>query len=536
MRKGMICAPQPEAVEVGADVLERGGNAFDAAIACAFAQGVVDNLMCGIGGFGFAQVYSAADGVHTSYDFMSTAPAATRPGMWEDLLEGETRDGFGFILRGRVNDVGYRSVAVPPMLRGYHAIHARFGRLPWAEVVAPAVALAEGGYTVTPFVRNYWVTPERMGRVEIIDRIAHSPVARPLYFDATGQPHPVGAKVRNPDLARTLSTIARDGIEAFFSGSIAARIEEDFRAHGGLLSRADLESCRATERPVIRGSYRGWEVAVPAPPASGLMLLQMLGTLERFDLAALGFNSPDYIALLAEVMKRAQVDKERLIGDPDFAPVPHGPFVDAAAHDAAAAAIRSGERAVVPRIAPKAAESADTTHLSVVDREGNIVSMTHTLGMQSGVVTPGLGFMYNAAMAMFDPRPGRAMSLAPGKKRVSSMAPSILFRAGRPAMVIGAPGGSNIPMGILQVILNVVDFGMSIVEAVDAPRVAATGNVVDASHRIPTRTCEALRARGYDVARSAQSYLVARPHAILLEGNCLTGAADPSAGGMALLV
>jgi gamma-glutamyltranspeptidase/glutathione hydrolase len=144
--------------------------------------------------------------------------------------------------------------------------------------------------------------------------------------------------------------------------------------------------------------------------------------------------------------------------------------------------------------------------------------------------------MYNAAMAMFDPRPGRAMSLAPGKKRVSSMAPSILFRAGRPAMVIGAPGGSNIPMGILQVILNVVDFGMSIVEAVDAPRVAATGNVVDASHRIPTRTCEALRARGYDVARSAQSYLVARPHAILLEGNCLTGAADPSAGGMALLV
>jgi gamma-glutamyltranspeptidase/glutathione hydrolase len=151
--------------------------------------------------------------------------------------------------------------------------------------------------------------------------------------------------------------------------------------------------------------------------------------------------------------------------------------------------------------------------------------------MQSGVVTPGLGFMYNAAMAMFDPRPGRAMSLAPGKKRVSSMAPSILFRDGSPALVIGAPGGSNIPMGILQVILNVVDFGMPVVEAVDAPRIAATGNVVDASHRIPGRVCDALRA-----LRSAQSYVVARPHAILIDGDVLSGAADPAAGGMALRV
>jgi gamma-glutamyltranspeptidase/glutathione hydrolase len=144
--------------------------------------------------------------------------------------------------------------------------------------------------------------------------------------------------------------------------------------------------------------------------------------------------------------------------------------------------------------------------------------------------------MYNAAMAMFDPRPGRAMSLAPGKKRVSSMAPSILFRDGRPALAIGAPGGSNIPMGILQVILNVVDFGMSVVEAVDAPRIAATGNVIDASHRVPGRVCDALRAMGYDVMRSAQSYVVARPHAILIDGSALSGAADPAAGGMALRV
>ncbi len=536
MNHGMICAPQPEAVEIGAAILERGGNAFDAAIACAFAQGVCDNLMCGIGGFGFAQVYSAAHKIHTSYDFMSAAPAAVTPGMWEPLLEGETRDGFGFILTGRVNDIGYRSVAIPAMLRGYHAIHARFGSLPWADIVAPAAELAAAGYTITPFVRSYWVTPERMGRVEVIDRIAHSAAARPLYFDAAGQPHAVGSKVRNPDLSATLRTIAAEGVDSFFSGSIAARIVADFRAHDGLLSAADLAACAAVERAPLRGRYRGWDLAVPAPPASGLMLLQMLGTLEHFDLRAMDHNGPAYLALLAEVMKRAQTDKERHIGDPDFAPVPHAVFTDPARHAAAAEAIRNGERAVVPRLAPKPAESAETTHLCVVDRAGNIVSMTHTLGMQSGVVTPGLGFMYNAAMAMFDPRPGRAMSLAPGKKRVSSMAPSILFRDGRPALVIGAPGGSNIPMGILQVILNVVDFGMSAVEAVDAPRIAATGNVIDASHRIPGRVCDALRAMGYDVLRSAQSYVVARPHAILIDGNALSGAADPAAGGMALRV
>ncbi len=536
MPSAMICAPQPEAVEIGAAILERGGNAIDAAIACAFAQGVADNLMCGIGGFGFAQIYAPHRGVHTTFDFMSTAPAAVRSDMWADLLEGETRDGFGFILKGRVNDIGYRSIAVPGMLKGYQAMHAGFGKLAWSDVVAPAIALAADGYTVTPFVRQYWVTPERMGRVEIIDRIAHVPHARPLYFGANGEPHPVGARVRNPDLASTLATIARDGADSFFHGAIADRIDADFRAQDGLLRRRDLESYRVVERAPIRGAYRNWELAAAPPPASGLMLLKMLGLLAHFDLVALGHNSAAYVRLLAEVMRRAQIDKERHIGDPDFMPIPMEPFTSPQTLAAEAAAIRRGERAVVPRVAPQAVESAETTHLSVVDGDGNIVSMTHTLGMQSGVITPGLGFMYNAAMAMFDPRPGRAMSLAPGKKRVSSMAPSILFKDGKPALVIGAPGGSNIPMGILQVILNVIDFGMPIIAAVDAPRMAATGNVIDLSHRIPQRVCDTLRDDGYEVLRSAHSYVVGRPHAIHIDGDRLTGAADPAAGGMALTV
>ncbi|MBL8698843.1 MAG: gamma-glutamyltransferase family protein [Alphaproteobacteria bacterium] len=536
MKHGIITAPQPEAVELGAEVLMRGGNAVDAAVACAFAQGVADNLMCGIAGFGFAHVFLPGKKIHTTYDFMSTAPAAVTAGMWEPLLEGETRDGFGFILKGRVNDIGYQSVAVPGNLKGYHSLHAAHGRLPWADVVAPAIRLAREGYTVTPYVRAYWTTPEKMGRVEIIDRIAYSKNARGLYFGDDGVPHQIGTKVRNPELADTLGGIAQDGDRSFYHGAVASRIDAEFRANGGHLSKADLEAYRVQERPPVFSTYRGLRLAVTPPPSSGYMMAKMLGILERFDLRALGHNSTAYIKLLAEVMKRAQIDKERYIGDPDFEPVPTAPFLDPAQHDADAAAIRRGERAVVPRLAPKAYESAETTQVSVMDVEGNVVSMTHTLGMQSGVITPGLGFMYNAAMAMFDPRPGRPMSLAPGKKRVSSMAPTILFDGDKPVLVTGAPGGSNIPMGILQTILNVVDFGMSIVEAVEAPRVSAMGNVIDVSHRIPGFQCDALRADGYAVARSAQSYLVARPHSIRVEGGRVTGSADPAAGGMALIV
>ncbi|MBM3521996.1 MAG: gamma-glutamyltransferase, partial [Alphaproteobacteria bacterium] len=474
--------------------------------------------------------------LHTSYDFMSTAPAAVTPTMWESLLEGETRDGFGFILKGRVNDIGHQSVAVPGNLKGYHLLHATHGRLPWAEVVAPAIRLAREGYTVTPYVRQYWTTPERMGRVEIIDRIAYPKHARDLYFGADGVPHQIGTRVRNLDYAETLAGIAEEGEHGFYHGRLADRIDADFRANAGYMTKADLQAYRVLERAPGFGTYRGLRVAVTPPPSSGWMLVKMLGILERFDLQALGHNSTAYIKLLAEVMKRAQIDKEQLIGDPDFLPVPTAPFFDPAAHDADAAAIRRGERAEVPRLAPKPHESAETTHISVMDVEGNIVSMTHTLGMQSGVITPGLGFMYNAAMAMFDPRPGRAMSLAPGKKRVSSMAPTILFDGDKPVLVTGAPGGSNIPMGILQTILNVVDFGMSIVEAVEAPRVSAMGNVIDVSHRIPGYQCDELHADGYTVARSAKSHLVARPHSIRIEGSRITGSADPAAGGMALTV
>lgn len=534
MERGMVVAPQNDAAEVGARIFLAGGNAVDAAVATAFAQGVMDQMMCGIAGFGAGHVYLPKQGVHAVINFFSKAPLAVRPDMWRDLLEYETRDGFGFVLKGRVNDLGYQSVAVPGTIAGLHGMHRLYGRLPWAEVVLPAARIAEEGYRVTPAVHGYWTTVENMGRVEVMDRLRFTKEYAGLFFGADGAPHPAGTRVANPDYGRSLRAIADDGPDVFYRGRIGREIARDFAARGGLLAEADLESYEAEWTPPVWGSYRGLRVASNPPPGCGAMLLRMLHILEHFDLRALGLNTPEYIRVVAEAMKRAQVVKDRDIGDPHFVDIPAERIFDRAAAAADAEAIRRGEVARVPRATTK--EAADTTHLCTLDAEGNTVSMTHTLGMQSGVITPGLGFMYNGAMAMFDPRPGRAQSLAPNKRRVSSMSPSILFKGDDPFLILGAPGGSNIPMGVLQVILNVVDHGMSMVEAVNAPRFSATGDAIDVASRIPVLTCEALGAMGYQTIRSVQPYICARVHAIMVDGGRVTGGADPSTGGSVIAV
>ena len=537
MTRAMIVAPQPEAVEAGAVVLQRGGNAVDAAIACALVQGVVDPQMTGIAGFGSLQIYLAKEGVHSCIDFHGKAPRATRPDMWVDLIEGETRDGFGFILKGRVNDVGYQSIAVPGSLKAYEEAHGAFGRLSWRDVVAPAIAHADAGFVVRPHVHRFWTRREGMGRVEMIDRLAFTPAGRRIYFDAGGTVHDLGARVRNPDMARTLRRVAEHGAEIFYSGAIAEAIADDMRRHGGLLGYDDLKNYRTTRGDPLRGTYRGLGIATNQPPGGGVMLLEMLNMLENFDLAALSHNTPDYIRIVAEAMKRATSDKDRFVGDPAFVEVPLDRLLDKAYARDLAASIGAGEVATVERLGDGgAAESKNTTHISVIDADGNAVSMTHSLGMPSGVITDGLGFMYNGCMGVFDPRPGRAGSLAPGKSRFSSLCPSILFRDEKPYLVIGAPGGTQIAMGVLQAILNIVDFAMPMADAVAAPRFSATSNLIDVSNRIPAYTTRALEAQGYGIARSYLSYAFAAVHGIKIEDGLWSGGADPSHDGMALAV
>jgi len=535
MRHAMICAPQPEAAEAGADILRAGGNAVDAAVACALTQGVVDPMMAGIAGFGSMGIYIPARGYHGYIDFHAPAPAAARPDMWESLILSEARDGYGFILEGSVNDVGYQSVCVPASLAAYYQAQREFGVLPWAEIVQPAIAWAESGWTVRPHVELFWSDPGMMGRVPNPARLRHSAPGRALYCREDGSPKRVGDLVRNPDYATVLRLIARGGADVFYLGELAQVIAEDFRSHGGLLALEDLHDYAPRRGDPLWGRYRGWRIATNQPPGGGILLIEMLNILESFDLAALGHNTAEYVRVVAESMKWATIDKDRHVGDPAFLDVPVERLTDKGYATGLAAAIRSHEKAKVPRF-NGGLPSRDTTQISIIDREGACVSMTHSLGMPSGVITPGLGFMYNGCMGVFDPRPGRAGSIAPGKARFSSICPSILFRDEAPSLVIGAPGATQIAMGVLQAILNVVDFGMSMAEAVGAARFSATSDAIDVSNRVPRFVTRVLEAEGYDVVRSPQTFGFAAVHGIRIAGDTLDGGADPGHDGIAIAV
>jgi gamma-glutamyltranspeptidase/glutathione hydrolase len=338
----------------------------------------------------------------------------------------------------------------------------------------------------------------------------------------------LGEVVRNPDLAATLGVIARDGADAFYTGAIAHHIADDMREHGGLVSLADLAGFRPRRHQPMRVSYRGRAVALPPPPAGGIVVAEMLRILERFDLAALGHNTPAYLAVVAEAMKIAGRDRDDHVGDPDFTPVPLDRLLSDRYADACAARIRAGEKAALTRIA---GEARHTTTVSAVDADGMVVSLTHTLGTPSGVIPPGTGFMMNGAMNWYDPRPGQAGSIAPGKRRFSSMSPTVVFEGEAPVATLGSPGGAWIGVAILQVLLNLLDWGMTMQEAVMAPRFSATTDAIDISNRIPRSVQQGVEALGYEVKRSPLSFPFAAPHGISMWDGVLEGGADPQRDG-----
>jgi gamma-glutamyltranspeptidase/glutathione hydrolase len=536
MTHGMVSAAQPEAVEAGLESLAAGGNAVDAAIATALVQTAVDPQMCGIAGMGSLQVYDPGKGVHVCHDFHGRAPLAVRPDMWEKLLLGEAEDGFGFLLEGRVNEIGYGAITTPMTLGALAEASRRYGRLPFKALIAPAIAYARDGFMVRPHMAAYWTQVPTEGRAPHAEFLTKYAATRKIYARPDGSLRKVGEVLRNPDMGATLERVASEGVEDFYSGTIARRIAEDMQANGGLITLADLKAAVPTTTEPLWGSYRGLRIATNRPPGGGVMLIEMLNILEHFDLKAMGHNSPAYIATVAEAMKIATVDKDAKVGDPRFVTVPLDELTSKAYAEPLAQRIRRGERTHVPRLRGGQKESADTTHVVACDADGVCATMTHTLGTPSGVVTEGLGFMYNGAMAVFDPRPGRAGSLAPGKARFSSMAPSILFRDNKPFLVLGAPGGTYIAMGILQVILNVVEFGMTALEAVSAPRFNATSDTLDITNRILRSTEAALKTRGYPVRRSALTFHFAGVHAVRIVDGGMDGAADPGRDGMAMAV
>ena len=535
-KKAMIVAPQPEAAEAGADILRAGGNAVDAAMACALVQGVVDPFMCGIAGFGSCAIAMPGAGFHGYIDFHAPAPLGVRPDMWADRIESEARDGYGFILRGRVNDIGYQSICAPASLRAYRDAHREHGRLPWEQIVEPAIAWAESGWTVRPHVAYWWHEPGQMGRASGAERLAFTPASRALYCRPDGTPKQVGDHVVNRDLGQTLRLIAKHGDEVFYEGEIAQAIVEDMRRHDGLLGAADLREWKTVRNTPLWGTYRGYRVSSNQPPGGGVMLIEMLNILERFALGTLEHNSAEYIRVVAEAMKRSTVDKDCHVGDPRFVDVPVDRLTSKDYAAGLAEEIRLGKKAEVPRFNAGGSPSRDTTHVSVIDGEGNCVAMTHSLGMPSGVVTEGLGFMYNGCMGVFDPRPGRAGSIAPGKARFSSVVPSIVFKGDKPHLIIGAPGATQIAMGVLHVILNALDFNMTMVEAVSAPRFSATSDTIDISNRVQGRVERELLGQGYPVVRSPYGFGFAAVHAIHIHDDGLDGGADPGHDGNVIAV
>ncbi|CAN1570213.1 Ggt Gamma-glutamyltransferase [Rhabdaerophilaceae bacterium] len=534
MKQGMVVAAQPEAVEVGADVLAAGGNAVDAAVATALVQTVVDPSMCGIAGFGCMHVYDSRTGRHETLDFYARVPLAATQDMWLAKLVGESDDGFGFFLSDRSNELGYGAIATPMTLRGLDAALHRFGTKSLADLIAPAIQYAREGVMVRPHMGMFWSQVPTESRAPHADFLSAIPATRRIYTRDGGRVHKVGEVFANPDMARTLERVAECGVEDFYTGELAHAIAADMQAHGGLLAADDLAGSMVAMGTPLTGSYRGYTIASNPPPGGGTKLIEMLNILEHFDLAGMGHNSPDYIATIAEAMKIGAVDRDRYHGDPKFLDVPVERLTSKAYAGEMAARIRRGEKTHVPRMG--SSEAADTTQVCTVDRNGLCVSLTHTLGTPSGVVSEGLGFMYNGAMGAFDPRPGRAGSIAPGKARMSSMAPTIVFKDGKPFFIVGAPGGTFITPGILQAILNVIDFGMNALEAVSAPRICATSDTIWITNRILRRTEAELIRRGYPVKRSPYTYYFAGLHGIRIRDGIPDGAADPGRDGMALAV
>ena len=534
---GMIVAPQPIAVDEGAQVLRQGGNAVDAAVACALVQGVLDPHSSSIGGYVLATVSPSGVGSAAqahAVDAPALAGSRVSPDMWAGALIRPNPRGWGYFLRGSINEMGYQSICIPGFVRGLAAILDRWGTWTWEQVCAPAVRVAEEGFLVDDHLAAMWRPGKGLPEQKSLqDYIRANPEASRLYLRPDGTPREAGDHFANPDYARTLRHLGEAGPEDFYRGDLARRMAGDLAAHDSFVTAEDLAGYQPVPAQAVTGTYRGYEIATSPAPHGGPTLVALLNILEGYDLAALEHNSPAYILLLSRAMQAAFADRNPHLGDPRFAPRPFDWMTTKERAQHWRDRIDRNEEITVSFTAT---EPPDTTHVSVVDDRGNGIALTHSLGMSSGVITPGLGFMYNNSMVNFHPLPGHPNSIAPGKGRTTGMTPTVLYRDGRPLMVIGAPGATRIITSLLQVIVNVVDFGMSVVEAVAAPRFDCQVGPIVCQGRIPESVCRVVR-RSLPVERMPQGHGgMGLVHALWRGAGSerWQGAADTGANGMAL--
>ena len=521
---GMVVSASAIASQAGRDVLAAGGNAVDAAIATGFALSVTYPVAGNIGGGGF-MVIRLPDGRATTIDFREMAPRAATPEMFTDAAG---------IYSATIHHDSHKSVGVPGTVAGFALAHRKYGRTEWKRLVDPAVRLAGSGFDVPAGLAQ-----SLTGSFKYLRTYPASVAA----FYSNAQPYKVGDRFRQPDLARTLTRIRDRGQDGFYRGETAVLLAAEMRRGGGLITEDDLARYEAKERAPIRGTYRGYEIiSMPPPSSGGVAMVEMLNILEGYDLAAAGHNSPRYVHLVVEAMRRAFLDRARYMGDPDFTTPP----IERLTSKAYAAELRKTilEDRPSPSRPTQVAEryeSDQTTHFSVVDAEGMAVSVTYTLenGYGLGAVVPGAGFLLNNEMGDFNGKPGLTDSTGligtdpnlarPGKRMLSSMTPTIIAKDGKLVAVVGSPGGRTIINTVLQVVLNLADGGMGIQDAVNAPRFHHQWlpDIVSVERKgFSPSTVAALEAMGYKIRLGGAQ---GTAHSILVDAKsgARVGAADP---------
>ncbi|WP_092415477.1 gamma-glutamyltransferase [Collimonas sp. OK307] len=467
-KNGMVVTSQHLASQVGVDILKMGGNAIDAAVAVGYAQAVVNPCCGNIGGGGFMTIH-LADGRDTFINFRETAPAAASANMYLDSAGKAITNASLF---------GYLAAGVPGTVLGLDTAQRKYGKLTRAQVMQPAIKLARDGYILN------------RGDTDILDttiaQFKKDPESARLFLRRDGTPLQPGDRLVQKDLAKTLEAISRNGPDAFYKGAIPAAVERASKAGGGIITAADFASYKISESAPLSCTYRGYVfVSAPPPSSGGATMCQILNILEGYDMKGLGFHSAASVHYMTEAMRHSYMDRNTFLGDPAFVKNP----LERLMSKEYAASIRakiSADKAtpsveVQPGMAPH--EKPETTHYSIVDKDGNAVSTTYTINGRFGavVIAPGTGFFLNDEMDDFTVKAGvqnlfglvqgATNSIAPGKRPLSSMAPTLVTKDGKTYMVLGSPGGSRIITITLETALNVIDYGMAPQEAVDAPRV-----------------------------------------------------------------
>ena len=486
-RHTMVTSLEPLASVAGMRILQEGGNAFDAAVATAVAVTVLDPRMSSIGGHGFATIYVATDHEVRALSFYGTAPLAA-------TVQAYT---------GKDYSKGPLSSPVPSCLKGYEALHKQYGKLPWAQVLQPAIELAEYGFVMNKFLSE---TIEEKRQL-----LSKFPSSSAVFLPRGHVPQP-GEIFKQPDLARTLKEIAVHGADALYRGEIGDRIDSFYRENNGVLRKKDLENYQALWLKPISTTYHGYTFYTQPPTSSGIAVLEQLNLLEGYQLKSFEHNSPEYLHLIGEVMRLAIADRNRYVGDPKFVDVPVEKLLskDYAAQRRSLIHVDSTMPIATAGDFDQPKQS-HTTHLNVVDAEGNMVAMTQTLGSEfgSGVVAGDTGIVFSNEMRHLHLDPNDPSRLEPGKRSRSNQSPLIVLNpAGKPFMALGTPGNDGIWQRLVQVIVNVIDFNMDIQAAITAPRMIYGGHQESGSkitpmfkveNRIPDKVMDGLRAKGYIV-------------------------------------